>query len=92
MLGEVFQLRNYERTWGEGPGDKLIFVREVTLVAGTASIDMSMTLRKGATVDYILAKQVTIDKTAGTIAISNVAITDTATVKVLIIANAADLA
>jgi len=64
MFGQVFRIVNYESRWGEGPNDKLMLLRTVTLDAnGQAVIDMRGIIKPDAIVDFWIMSNTAINNT-----------------------------
>ena len=57
----TFVLANYTSGFTNGPEDKYIAMRKVTLAGSTAEIDVSDIIRHGADVRYFLMKIDTVD-------------------------------
>ena len=66
IFGNVVRLENYERKYGEGPGDKFVFFREVLLDGnGEAVINFDGILKPGAQIDYFMLNRTGVNNTDG---------------------------
>ena len=82
-MNKVYILKDFEKAHHEGPGDKILVVREATLSGSAASIDVLDVFKEGASVGYFMVKKATVATHAISVAAAVPGATDNVVVGII---------